>query len=104
MDGPQHLATYMDAHNLAMIVFAEADYSNQRNVLGGNPRTEIIVRQRQPPPPNDWFGGSTEDGLPHGSCLTDDEMGLTFHTGFGGTLNCACDASIDYLQCDATNR
>ena len=85
---------------LAMLVITEADYSNQRNVLGGNSRTEIIVRQHQPAPPSDWFGGWQENGMPHGSCLTDDEFGLTFKTGFRATLPCRCDMSRPYLNCD----
>lgn len=100
MDGPVKLATYMDRENIAMIVFTEADYSNQRQVLGGNPRTEIIVRQNQAVPPSDWFGGYPEGGLPHRACLTDDEIGMRFHTGFGGARPCACDATVDFLNCN----
>ena len=65
-----------------------------------NPRAEIIVRQRQQPPPNDWFGGEAESGLPQRSCLTTEPIGLTFRTGLGGTRRCHC-APSDHLNCDA---
>ena len=74
-------------------------------VLGGllrttNPRTEIIVRQRQEVPPSDYFGGLKESNLPSLSCLTDEPMGFRFMTGVGGTLPCNCRPGA-YLNCDA---
>ena len=100
-EGGTGLSNYMDYYHLSMLVFTEADYSIQRNVLGLNPRTEIIVRQAQDAPPSDWYGGHSEDGLPHRSCLTDPAIGLTFTTGLGGTLPCGCSPK-SYLNCEAT--
>jgi len=86
-----------------MIVITEADYSNQRNVIGGNPRTEIIVRQAQPPPPSDWWGGEPENFLPGLSCLSDTPIGLgsSFTTGLNGTATCACVPGT-HLNCDGS--
>ena len=69
---------------------------------GGNPRTEIIVRQRQGRPESDWFGGESESGQPHRSCLTDEPFGFSWLTGLGGSKPCECVPS-DRLNCDATS-
>ena len=66
-EGGKGLTEFMDLHNMAMLVITEADYSIQRGP-GGNPRTEIIVRQTQPAPVSDWYGGDAEDDQPHKSC------------------------------------
>ena len=59
------------------------------------------MRQAQDAPPSDWYGGHTEDGLLHRSCLTDPAIGLTFTTGLGGTLPGGCSPK-SYLNCEAT--
>ena len=100
-DGSSSLATWMDERHLAMLVITEADFSNIYGP-GGNPRTEIIVRQRQGRPESDWFGGESESGQPHRSCLTDEPFGFSWLTGLGGSKPCECVPS-DRLNCDATS-
>lgn len=99
-DGSSSVAAWMDERNLAMIVITEADFSNIYG-SGGNPRTEIIVRQRQARPGSDWFGGTSESEQPHRSCLTDEPFGFRWLTGLGGNRPCECVPS-DRLNCDAT--
>ena len=98
-DKAENILGRMEWEGVSMYVFTSAGFRIFGDP-GRNPSTEIIVRQRQPPPPSDWFGGYQEGGLPHRSCLSDEQIGLRFHTGFGGGLPCQCDTTLDYLNCD----
>ena len=91
-DGSPRLAEWMDARGLAMLVITEADYSNDYGdeQRGGNPRTEIIVRQRE---------GANEAEEPARSCLTDAPFGFRWTTGIEGRRPCVCSPS-DKLNCD----
>jgi hypothetical protein len=102
IEGGKGLTEFMDQHNMAMLVITDADYSIQRGP-GLNPRTEIIVRQAQPAPVSDWYGGQSEEDQPHRSCLSDPPFGLasSFSTGLQGTRQCQCVPS-DRLNCDAS--
>lgn len=68
----------------------------------GNPRTEIVVRQRQLGNGGRYVGGVAESDEPQRSCLTDDEYGFSFSTGVRATRPCVCQPD-DHVNCDRTS-
>ena len=67
----------------------------------GNPRTEIIVRQRQLGSGN-YQGGVPETREPHRSCLSDGDFGFEFRTGLRATQPCVCQPA-EHVNCDWTS-
>ena len=100
--GSPALARWMDARGVAMLVITRANFwMHSQGPDAGNPRTEIVVRQRQLGANGNYGGGVAEVSEPHRSCLTDAEYGFAFTTGLRATVPCACRAD-DHLNCDLT--
>ena len=99
--GSPALARWMDDNGVAMLVVAHANFwmANQ-GPDAGNPRTEIVVRQRQLGNGN-YGGGLSEYDAAHQSCLTDADFGFTFTTGLSGSVPCAC-RPTSHLNCDSS--
>ena len=99
-DSSPGIAEWMDQRNLAMLVITHANFwMAPQGPDAGNPRTEIIVRQRQLGSNGDYRGGVAEVSEPHRSCLTDAEYGFTFTTGVAASAPCQC-RPTDHLNCE----
>ena len=101
-EGSPAMAQWMDDRGIAMLVITNANFwavwsGGARCPNCGNPRTEIVVRQRQ----SGW-GGVPESNEPHRSCLTDADYGFQFRTGIRATRPCVCQAA-DHVNCDGTS-
>ena len=94
------LPRWMHVHNVSMVIYTEADFKDT------NPRTEIVVRHRQP--------GHSEYDDGRAPCLDAAGIDIPLLTGYDGSMPCKCqpkhdlgkvDGKIHYfhsLNCDGT--
>ena len=90
----QYPAIWMARANVSMMIFAREDFSNWPRAGHGNPRTEIIVRNR------DLSSNELDKSYDRrGACLDGDGLEFKLFTGLGGCLPCTCLRS-GFLNCD----
>ena len=74
------VADWMQIHGVAMIIYTQAKIGKKGS--SANPRTEVVVRHRQP--------GFTEYGASTGACLDHPSIDVPLRTGLEGSLPCVC--------------